>query len=390
MQITLPTALRRAHPCTHGGSLAGILIAAAAVVATDVAPALAWRVQIGPGLPVFLGGIATAPDGSVFADVGAGRTLTDRTIVIERRAAGSGTRRWRRELRPPGGGTGPVAVLRAPPEGDVLGMVGWERAPGGLVAFRLEAGGETQWMREISDERGTAVGGALAVDGAGRAVVAGVLVPVGAGGAVSAPDRFFVTQLDPRTGSERWRYTLRSDVGGLAVARQVVTTARDDVVAGGSVATTVSPIPNGAISAPYHLVGLDGATGVEQWRVVLDWVAQPNVLASVGDAVAVTGQVPDTAPPFGRHLRIAVIDVASGVIRWDRSIPGQFVVGNQPYAATAVDGDLVVAGSDSSAVPQFTVRALSLATGEERWRTVVPATLGGSATAVLRAGTGPI
>jgi hypothetical protein len=42
-------------------------------------------------------------------------------------------------------------------------------------------------------------------------------------------------------------------------------------------------------------------------------------------------------------------------------------------AATAVGGDLIVAGSDASAFPQFSVRALSLATGDERWRTVVRA-----------------
>jgi hypothetical protein len=80
-----------------------ILLAAAAMAIGGVAPARAWRVKTVAGLPIFRGVIAIAPDGDVLADVGAGRTIDDRSILLERHDGRSGKRRWRQRLATPGG-----------------------------------------------------------------------------------------------------------------------------------------------------------------------------------------------------------------------------------------------------------------------------------------------
>ena len=126
-----------------------ILLAAAAMAIGGAEPARAWRMKTAAGLPIFRGVIAIAPDGDVLADVGAGQTIDDRSILLERHDGRFGKRRWRQGLAAPDGGGGAATALRATPDGDVVGVGYWGSGVQRMLAFRVGDRGTPRWIREL-------------------------------------------------------------------------------------------------------------------------------------------------------------------------------------------------------------------------------------------------
>ncbi len=351
-----------------------------------------WRVDVGSGWPTFSGVVTTTPDGDVIADVGAGQSSADRVIVVESRTRKDGRRSWRRELPSPDGGPGLTARLVATAGGDVVGVGFWGTAPGRFVAFRAGRDPSTGWVRELADPASGAHAGAgrdVAIDAAGRVFIAGAL------GAEQPNEVFFAARLDADTGAEQWRFALRSDVADFAGALHLTTLADGDVLVGGEIAVSA---PQAAVTQRYVLVRLDGTTGAERWRTIVDLYGARTRSTPVPDGVALVGA--PTGAGFGIRLAAIVIDAASGGVRWSTelreewtpAVPGSGLFTPTPSDALAVGGDLVIAATIPSTErrTEFTVFAMDLATGAERWRRIVPSRAGGSARALLPSPGGPI
>lgn len=114
-------------------------------------------------------------------------------------------------------------------------------------------------------------------------------------------------------------------------------------------------------SRTYDLIALNAATGKELWRHYywFSWIESPPV---VRDQVVYTGS--------SDGVGVYAINVADGSLRWRTAVPGW------AWARTAVDGDLVVAGTVGvGAYPGMrsgSLVAIDRATGAIRWLYLEP------------------
>jgi cysteine-rich repeat protein len=166
-------------------------------------------------------------------------------------------------------------------------------------------------------------------------------------------------------GTEQWRYTLDGTAVGttdLDEALSVAVDAAGDVVAAGA-------ISNAATDDDLVVVKLDGTTGAEKWRRVVngsnsnDDDASAVAIGASGE-VLVVGSIRNSGS--GRDLAVLSLDGTSGEERWRRLVDGaagQADIGN----AGAVDasGDVLVAGRtrNGPTADGFTVLKLAAATG---------------------------
>jgi hypothetical protein len=230
------------------------------------------------------------------------------------------------------------------------------------------------------------VGGAVAVDATGDVIAAGKIN----GGKVQD---FAVFKLAGATGIERWRRILSSPADSGGSAHAVAADARGDVVAAGVVGRSAGG-HNGVTH--FAVIKLKGATGVEMWRRILtgrpkDSYSEANAVAvdSAGNVVA-AGQTVNAGT--GGDFTVVKLDGNSGVERWRRIIDCGRGAGLKDEAmAIALDaaGDVVAAGEMcgfafalggvGSEKPleftsEFTVVKLDGTSGAERWRYVIGST----------------
>ena len=227
------------------------------------------------------------------------------------------------------------------------------------------------------------VGGAVAVDATGDVIAAGRID----GGKIQD---FAVIKLGGATGIERWRRILSGPADSGGSANAVATDARGDVVAAGRVGASV-----GGHNGIFHfaVIKLKGATGVEMWRRIL--TGRPKNSHSEANAVAVdsagnvvaAGQTVNAGT--GDDFTVVKLDGNSGVERWRRIIDCGRGAGLKDEAmAIALDavGDVVAAGEmcgfkfvwegpgaekPFEFTSEFTVVKLDGTSGAERWRYVI-------------------
>ena len=238
------------------------------------------------------------------------------------------------------------------------------------------------WQTNINGP-GSDVGGAVAVDAAGDVIAAGRIDG-------RQVQDFAVIKLDGATGAARWRRILSgaADSGGQVHAVAVDT--RGDVVAAGRVGASV-----GGHDGVTHfaVIKLKGATGVEMWRRILTGrpkrsISKANAVAvdSAGNVVA-AGQTVNAGT--GADFTVVKLDGNSGVERWRRIIDcGHGAALRDEARAIALDatGDVVAAGEmcgfafvwegpggdkPFELTSEFTVVKLDGTSGAERWRYVI-------------------
>ncbi|HEV8198641.1 MAG TPA: hypothetical protein VGS03_01315 [Candidatus Polarisedimenticolia bacterium] len=181
--------------------------------------------------------------------------------------------------------------------------------------------------------------------------------------AASFSNRFLVTKLSGSTGEVLWSTTIGGTgiVSGTGIAVAVDTDG--SVVAGGNL-TIGAP---GFFRTQFTVVKLDGATGAEQWRYVinsLDGYASEVGFDSHGDVVA-AGTVRSTSYAFF-VVKLSGLD---GSELWRRSDSG--LGGTSGVLSLALDpsGDVIAGGyfANSSSNTGLLVEKLSGATGGLAW-----------------------
>jgi cysteine-rich repeat protein len=296
----------------------------------------AWHVVLDGGASAGDDGLAIAADpGSGDAFVGAQMTplgANTARFTVLRLKASDGSVLWHSDVADLTGAA--RAVL--PSGGDVLAA---GNAGGHIVARRLAgADGGVVWSTAVTGEVATAdLAHAIAIGG-GRIAVAGHLETTAGGPGVA------VVALDPATGGELWRYVLNGTATGMADEDDALDVRIDgagDVIAGGRISNT-------GTDDDIVVVKLAGATGIETWRRTIDGtnhntdVAQELALDPDGN-VFVVGTVRDTGTRA--DFLLGKLDGATGGDLWRVVLDGAASAGDAGFAlATTAAGDVVATG----------------------------------------------
>jgi hypothetical protein len=295
-------------------------------------------------------------------------TGTGQDFTVLKLDGASGVERWRQVITGSANGDDSAMAVTVDAAGNVVaaGVTRNAGTSGDFTVLKLDgASGAEQWRQVIN---GTAPGGgdeahAVAVDAAGDVVAAGRTVNSGTGA------NFTVLKLDGASGAERWRQVINGSATGDDFALAVAVDAAGDVVAAGY-------ITNSGTLADFTVVKLDGASGAERWRQVINGSANDadSATAVTVDAagnVVAAGAIRNSDTYQGMVVKL---DGVSGAERWRQNITGTA----NSFAfkwVVAVDaaGDVVAAGTitNTGTERDFTVVKLDGASGAERWRQVI-------------------
>jgi hypothetical protein len=244
----------------------------------------------------------------------------------------------------------------------ILGLVG-------VCSLAWLSSGTEAWQATLS---GTATSSfdtarAVAADAAGDIVAAGDTENTDTG------QGFTVLKLDGASGAERWRQVINGSATGFDQALAVTVDAAGDVVAAGF-------ITNSGTLADFTVLKLDGVSGAERWRQVINGSTNINdgafavAVDAAGDVVAAGSTVNSGT---GSGFTVIKFDGASGAEQWRQVINGP-ANGFDRALAVTVDaaGDVVAAGviTNTGTELDFTVIKFSGASGAERWRQVINVT----------------
>jgi outer membrane protein assembly factor BamB len=283
----------------------------------------------------------------VHGDVAAAGELGSLFSVVKLDGA-TGTERWR-ATSDPRFGYGAATALAIDGRGDVVaagnvayqflvrkydgatGTLAWEQSlpaffasAGNASTVSVTSGGDVIAAGSTPDEatyRGLAVvarlqgaTGAVAWEHMlGEGSASAVVSPDGAvvvGGQLAANGADIVASLDPVSGDERWRATLRTAPAGEHL-RLILVDSRGDPIACAENAGSVA------------VRKLDHATGTTVWERQLPaeslyWSPSITCAVAPDDDVAVARPL---NPGSGRTLVSAVLDGATGEVRWERGLP---------------------------------------------------------------------
>jgi hypothetical protein len=246
----------------------------------------------------------------------------------------------------------------------------------GLVFLSAEA---WAWQTNISGTAGGGTFNAVAVDEAGNVVAAGSTTNTDTGG------DFTVVKFDGASGAEVWRYVITGNATRTPdVANAVAIDGAGNVVAAGVIFTTCLGANCGPLS-DFIVVKLDGATGVELWRQIIDdsyTDMDPTGVEDVAYAVSLDGAGNVVAAgALGYSSIVPKLDGANGGEWWRRVMTGS--AGRNPINAVAVDavGNVVAAGKavgnygDPNTGWDFAVEKFNGDTGATLWRQALHGTL---------------
>jgi cysteine-rich repeat protein len=309
------------------------------------------------------GGAALGDDGQAVAVDGAGDVLVTgalteagttfaRTAVLKL-AGGDGTEQWRALLD---GDAGIGRAIGVDASNDVL--VAGDVAESIVVTRRASADGGEVWRTDLVGAPGNATGRGLAVVSDGGVVVAGRLFDVTRG-----PD-FTVVALDA-SGVERWRRQLDGTAVGTDDADEafaVTIDADGDVVAAGRLSNT-------GTNDDLVVAKLAGDTGIELWRAEIDGGNSRAdearaVVVDLAGHVVVTGSIRNQGS--GRDFIVASLDGATGAERWRHVIDGTSGQADVAFALVRdALGDVVASGRmrNTGSTGSFTVLKRAADTG---------------------------
>ena len=185
-----------------------------------------------------------------------------------------------------------------------------------------------------------------------------------------------VVKLEGATGAELWRRFITGSAGGRNRISGVAVDGSGHVVAAGK---TFNTDPNAGRYGDFSVVKLDGATGVDLWRQVI-WSGAANAVAVDGAGNVVAAGY-TTSTNTGQDFTVVNLDGASGAELWRQVISnGSSVL--EAANAVAVDeaGNVVAAGVTENTGPStdFTVAKFNVADGAELWRQMINGTASNS------------
>jgi hypothetical protein len=205
---------------------------------------------------------------------------------------------------------------------------------------------------------------------------------------------FAVIKLKGATGVEMWRRILTGrPKDSFSEANAVVVDSAGNVVAAGVAM-------NAGTGADFTVVKLDGGTGVEQWRRIINCARGAGLhdevaaiaLDAAGDVIAAgTTCGTLTTWPSSPEFTVVKLDGTSGAERW-RHVISTNSMGIAAAVTVDAAGNVVVTGSTVSLQPgsgeaarptpltqrfDFIVVKLNGDSGVERWRRVVTSQFGG-------------
>ncbi len=261
------------------------------------------------------------------------------------------------------GAAGEVAAVVVNQDGDVI-AAGRDGGADILLRKLTGATGTAMWQRSIlGDAAPTAAGRvSLALGPGGDPVVAGALAELDTGLDIA------VIRLASEDGQERWRAIVTGSGPAPDVPRALAIAPAGDVLVAGTLAAEGD---DGDLAA----ISLDVATGTVRWRRT---VAGAAGAVDAGQAVAVDARG-DVLVGGGTRAREADLDMttvklaaADGAPRWRRDLGGSNGGFDEGHAvAVTAGGDVVAAGyvfNGFGRINDFTVARLSGRTGVERWR----------------------
>lgn len=221
-----------------------------------------------------------------------------------------------------------------------------------LAFLLLSLNSAWAWQVTLPDFSSSSMARGLAIDAEGNVITADWW-----------SNRFVVTKLSGSTGQVLWRKTISGTGIVSGTGLSVAVDATGSVVAGGNL--NVGSI--GFLKQEFAVVKLDGATGAEQWRFLIDRFdggASKVAFDGHGDVVA-SGQM-----HFGSYAFFVIkLSGLNGSELWRRS---DFGVGSTSSAeALAIDpaGDVIAGGyiGKDSQSGALLVEKLSGATGAPAW-----------------------
>lgn len=287
-------------------------------------------------------------------------------FAVAKLRGSSGVELWRTTL--PGTNRNALSAAEAvalDAEGDVLvvGTIVSRRSFGDFAVAKLDGGtGQVLWQAildggVLSGDRGFDV----AVDSQGNAIAAGYV-----SNSTTGVPNFGVLKFDGATGALQWRRELVGGGGIRQQANSVTVDAQDDVVAAGVIASA---------SENFYVVKLDGVSGDLQWEVELDGSensldeAYAVAVDSQGDVVA-AGSIQQASTSY--DFAVVKLDGTTGAQRWRKLINGR--TGNGDLALdVAVDrnGDVAASGliyNRNEFHSDFAVFKFDGDSGSELWR----------------------
>jgi hypothetical protein len=226
-----------------------------------------------------------------------------------------------------------------------------------VVVLRPMSLGAQLWLYHPPAATGINSVGAVALDSAGGALVAGAL-----------GSHLGVVKLSGSDGTELWRHVTTTCGGAFAVA----TDSAGDAVAAGQVDPDML-----CDAGDFAVVKLSGASGAELWRYAFaglgfGGLAQSVAVDGTGDVLA-AGSTITGASNYGRFV-VAKLAASDGAELWRREIDGTGVFASAYARAVAVDG-----AGDALALGEVTgpsgwdlvIVKFAGATGDEQWRVVL-------------------
>ena len=326
----------------------------------------AWQTNISGSAGGGFNATAIDGDGNVVAAGYTVDTYTGVDLAVVKLDGASGAELWRRTINGAGGGSDYAGAVALDGSGNVVAAgtiathVGFGGSPvlHAWIVIKLDGRTGAEMWRKVTDASAENIypeARAVAVDGAGNVVAAGLVNP-------GAYPIFTVVKYDGVSGAESWRRNMTATLGpgpGLAVAAD-----RDgNVVAAGR--TTQDG---------FTVAKLNGTDGTDLWV----WGSEPQ--SGEADAVAVDGSGDVVAAGYtitatGADFTAVKLDGVSGVESWRHVINGtapSTFDSDEGAKGVAVDGagNVVAAGAadNTGAGRDFTVVKFAGADGTELWR----------------------
>jgi hypothetical protein len=283
----------------------------------------------------------------------------------------SGTELWRQSIKGTANGADIVRSVAVDSFRNVVvtGYTFNERRWGDFTVVKLDGASGTELWRQII--RGTGYGASEAaevtVDGKGDVLAVGFTVNAGTGG------DFTVVKFDGLSGAELWRTVISGNAAfSFDLAHAVTVDSTGNVVAAGY-------IVNSGTQDDFFVVKLDGASGAELWRQVINGSASGRDQARAvavdarGDVVG-AGFIVDIARA---DFFVVKFDGVTGAELWRQVIKGTANGADLASAVTVdADGNVIAAGSTENTLTgaDFTVVKFDGTTGAELWRKVINGT----------------
>lgn len=270
-------------------------------------------------------------------------------------AGATGTETWRVFV---GAEAATARALAVDGAGDLY--VGGDVTGTWFVAKRGGSDGAELWHTDAAGAQGEAALRALALRPGDAPVAAGRLL-----GVTSGQD--FAVVAFGAGGGEQWRYAL----DGTAVAAADQDEALDVAVDAAGDVVAVGVVSGADTDDDLVAVKLDGATGGERWRVVIDGSNSNNdeaaaVSVDAAGHVVVVGSIRNAGS--GRDLAVLSLDGATGAERWRRVVDGATGQADVGFAgAVGGDGTVLAAGRirNGATADGFAVYKLAGATGAD-------------------------